>query len=238
MTKKQRKKPLYSDRNFFVKFWHFCKALFEDLATMEKNPHLFKEFGVTLFCGAQGNGKTVSMNEYLVRMRQKYPKVMIVTNFGYADEDRAFESWNDILTVRNGDEGVIFAIDELQNEFSTALSKNFPESLLGEITQQRKQRIKIVGTSQVFTRVAKPIREQTYEVVECRTIAGRWTFQKCFEADEYNDMIDAPVALKHKIRRKWRRNFVQDKHLRELFDSYKKVERIKGQEYIKNNNAF
>lgn len=236
--KKQKQKKVYSERNFFIKFGRFTRLLFEDLATMERNPNLFKEFGVTMYCGRQGDGKTVSMIEYLVRMRKKYPKVKIVTNFGYEDEDAAFNSWQDILEIRNGDEGVIFAIDEIQNEFSTKMSKDFPESLLSEITQQRKQRIKIVATSQVFTRVAKPIREQSYEVVECKTLANRWTFQKCFDADDYNDMIDAPVKVKHKVRRKWRRNFVQDVELRNMFDSYKKVARIKGTEYIKNNNSF
>ena len=104
--------------------------------------------------------------------------------------------------------------------------------MLAEITQQRKQKIKILATSQVFTRVAKPLREQTYEVVECVTVAGRWTFAKCFDADDYNTMIDSSKPdLKLKMRRKWRKNFIQDNRIRELYDSYAKVERVKRLEY-------
>ena len=39
---------------------------------------------------------------------------------------------------KNGTDGVIFAIDEIQNEFSCANSKDFPETLLSQVTQQRK----------------------------------------------------------------------------------------------------
>ena len=53
-----------------------------------------------------------------------------------------------------------------------------------------------MATSQVFTRVSKPLREQTYEVVECYTVLGRWTFQKCFDADDYNAMVDNPEPRK------------------------------------------
>jgi len=97
------------------------------------------------------------MVEYLERMRKRYPKAKIITNFGYVFEDQPMYSWEDIFTIRNGVEGVIFAIDEIQNEYNSNSWKTFPEGLLSEITQQRKQKIKIVSTSQVFTRVVKQL---------------------------------------------------------------------------------
>ena len=95
-----------------------------------------------------------------------------------------------MLKYRNGDDGVIFAIDEIQNEFSSAVSKDFLETLLSEITMQRKQKITILSSSQVFTRVAKALREQYYDVMECRTFFGRWTRIKCYDADDYCSVID------------------------------------------------
>ena len=97
--------------------------------------------------------------------------------------------------------------------------------MLAEITQQRKQRIKIVGTSQVFTRVVKQLREQTFEVVECRTIGGRWTFTRAFDAEDYNAVCERPEA-KMKLRRLWRRSFVQSKELREKYDTYAKIQKM------------
>lgn len=187
-----------------------------------------------MFTGRQGAGKTMALVEHLEQLRRKYPKALIVTNFGYKYEHMSFDSWQLLFEVRNGDEGVIFCIDEIQNEFSSASSKNFPEGLLSEITQQRKQRLKILATSQVFTRVAKPLREQCFEVVESNTFFGRWTFCKCFDADDYNEMIDSTKPdMKYKMRRKWRKNFIQDNKIRELYDSYAKVDRMSKTQYIR-----
>jgi len=223
--KKVRQKKEYSELNFFLKLVLFLKKLIEDIIHVLRYGRPFNEYGLTMYCGRQGAGKTVGMTEYLERMRRKYPKVKIVTNYGYIHEDYSMASWEDFFTIRNGLDGVIFAIDELQNEYNSNAWKTFPEGLLSEITQQRKQRIKIVASSQVYTRVVKPLREQTFEVVECTTLAGRWTFMKCFDAEDYNMVIDDPIK-KQKLRRLYRRNFVQDKKIRELYNSYAKIERM------------
>lgn len=223
--KKNNNHVKYSERGFLVKFLIFWGFLFSDIFKRLKNKDEFREYGLTLYCGKQGAGKTMAMTEYLERMRIKYPKCIICTNYNYIHQDLELDNWKKLLQVRNGDLGVIFAIDEIQNEYSSDSWKNFPEGLLAEITQQRKQKIKIVGTSQVFTRVVKQLREQTFEVVECRTIAGRWTFCKAFDAEDYNAVCDKPDA-KLKLHRIWRRNFVQNDYLRNLFDSYAKIKKM------------
>lgn len=229
MKKGMKKK--YSKQNFFIKLFKFIGFKFYDLYHILKYGRPFSEFGVTMFCGRQGAGKTVAMVEYLERMRERYPEVKIITNFGYIHETKPMQSWEDFFNERNGEKGVIFAIDEIQNEYNSTSWKTFPEGLLSEITQQRKQKVKIVATSQVFTRVVKQLREQCFEVVECRTLGGRWTFTKSFDAEEYNAVIDDPEK-KRKLRRQWRKNFIQNKRLRELYDSYAKIERLKKTEFI------
>ena len=213
----------------FTKFLEFIKYKIYDIKHFDKEE--FPEYGMTIYCGRQGGGKTTAMVEYLERMRRKYPKCLIITNFGYKYEDYPMNSWRDFFKYRNGKQGVIFAIDEFQNEYNSNDYRDFPEDLLRQITQQRKQKIKIVATSQVFTRVVKQVREQCYEVVECATLAGRWTFIKCFDADDYNLAID-DIEKKHKIRRKWRRNFVQTNALREAFDSYEVVKKLEKMQFI------
>ncbi|MEX5398792.1 zonular occludens toxin domain-containing protein [Streptococcus sp. ZJ93] len=214
-----------SKKSFYQKIVIFLGYLIHDGVSRIKNRREFREYGLTLYCGRQGAGKTMAMVEYLERMRKQYPNVIICTNFGYIHEDFPMTSWKQIFELRNGTDGVIFAIDEIQNEYNSASWKTFPEGLLAEITQQRKQRIKIVGTSQVFTRVVKQLREQTFEVVDCRTLLGRWTFTKAFDAEEYNAVCDRPEA-KMKLRRLWRKNFVQTQKLRNKYDSYAKIEQL------------
>jgi ATP-dependent Clp protease ATP-binding subunit ClpX len=216
---------------FRPKLLDFLKWVFLDVCFTLKRGKVFAEYGLTLYCGRQGGGKTISMVEYLERMRKKYPKALIITNFGYIHESCSMSSWRDLLEVRNGLDGVIFAIDELQNEYNSNNWKDFPEDLLREITQQRKQRIKIIASSQVFSRVVKQLREQCYEVVECRTVLGRWTFQRCFDAEDYNAVLDNPER-KNKLFRKWRYSFVQSDSLRSLYDTYKKIERMRSTEFI------
>lgn len=188
----------------------------------------FKPFGLWMFCGRQGSGKTVGIVYHLEEMRKKYPKAIIVTNFDYKYADFNLKSLNDLLTIKNGEDGVIFAIDELQNEFSSAVSKNFPETVLSLVTQQRKQRICILASSQVYMRVAKPLREQCFYVVDCRTFFQRWTRMKCFDAQDYNTIVDKSdvVEAKMKLRKIWKKSFIQTDFLRNLYDTYAVVLRL------------
>lgn len=219
----KKKVANYSEQMLYTKlvkfFWLKLCDFWERLLRKER---LFEEYGMTMFCGKQGAGKTISMVEYLERMRLKYPKCLIYTNFGYVHESGAFKDWQDFFSIRNGTDGVIFAIDEIQNEFDTNAWRSFPEALLSEITQQRKQRIKIVATSQVFTRVAKPLREQTQFVVDCKTHFGRWTATRCYDAYEYQAVMESPER-KGKLRAVYKKQFVQDAGIRGLYDSYAKI---------------
>lgn len=221
---------------FFSKFVDFIRWEIYDFLMLLINGRKFNLYGLTIFCGRQGGGKTISMVEYLDRMKDKFPDCKIVTNFNYIRQDMPFTDWRQFTEVRNGLDGVIFAIDELQNEYNSNNWQDFPEELLSTVTMQRKQRIKIVATSQVFTRVVKQLREQCYEVVECKTILGRWTRQKCFDADDYNSIVDSLTPKrKFQTRKKWRYSFIQSNNIRSLFDSYAVVESIKNKDYIKRN---
>lgn len=221
------------------KTWQFYYWKLVDLVRFIKHGKKFSEFGLTMFCGRQGAGKTSGMVWYLETMRKRYPKAKIVTNIDYVHQDQPFLSWEDLINIRNGEDGVIFAIDELQNHYSSLDWKDFPEYLLSEITQQRKQRVKIIASSQVFTRVVKQLREQTFEVVECRTLLGRWTFLKAFYADDYNYYADHPDPdKKRKMRKVWRASFIQSDKFRTLFDTYAKVQRLAKAKPIPREQRF
>jgi len=215
----------YWKQAFYKKLYYFVKFLTLDIYHQTKDKS-FNEYALTIFAGRQGSGKTMSLVAELERVRNEYPDVMICTNFGYKYQDVALVDWQQILDLRC-DAGIVFAIDEIQNEFDIYNARSFDTNILRVVTQQRKQKIKMYATSQVFTRVSKPLREQTYEVVECFTIFGRWTFQKCFDADDYNQVIDSTnPEKKQSIKRKWRRNFVQNDYIRNLYNSYAVIENM------------
>lgn len=193
----------------------------------------FGLFGVRCYTGEQGTGKTMGMVEALARARDKYPQALIVTNFDCKYADRRLTSLNDLLTIKNGEHGVIFGIDELQNEFSSKASKDFPENLLDLITQQRKQRITIFCTSQVFSRLAKPLREQTYYVCMCKTWFKRLTRIVCYKTTDYQKFCDSVnEERRYKVSKEWAHWFVQTDALRNSYDTYSVIKRLSRKGFV------
>jgi len=87
--------------------------------------------------------------------------------------------------LEDGELGVLYLIDEIHLEFNSLESKNVPIEVMIEVSQQRKQRKHIVGTTQVYMRMAKPFREQIKNVVICRN------FFKCIQL---NRLIDGETS--------------------------------------------
>lgn len=155
-------------RNFFTRiFIDFPKQFVDDL--FEKDPEFFKYQGLIIFEGRQGSGKTMSMVEFIMRMQEEYPLSKTTTNFGLISQNKELKNWEMLMDYKNGKQGVIVGMDELQNWFSSNDSKNFPPEMLGIITQNRKNRRIILGTTQNFYLLAKAIRSQATEVRRCST---------------------------------------------------------------------
>ena len=213
VSKKPRK------RSAFLKlFYDFPKQYAHDL--FERDPDYFKEYGVHVIAGKQGSGKTVTLAYLLRYYKEWYPNLKIKTNFGYLNEDGPIEHWTDMVASNNGTYGEIDCIDEVQNWFNSLASKDFPPEMMTEITQQRKQRKSILCTSQVFTRIAKAIREQTYLLYEPITAFGCLTIVRVFSV-----LLNADgISEKKKLRKLF--FFVQDEGLRSSFDTYKKIEKM------------
>lgn len=151
-------------------------------------------------------------------MKQLYPKAIVCTNIDYLNQDYKLTSWMQLLELRNGKDGVIFVIDEVQNQ-GLDWTK-FPDTLMRLVTQQRKQSIKIFLTAQVYKTVVIQLRRQCFDVVECKTLFGRWTKYKCFDAEEYNNVIDNPTPEKKmKLPKKYRDSFIQSNYIRNLYDT-------------------
>ena len=92
----------------------------------------------------------------------------------YLAENRVFEFCDndDFKRYSNGECGVIFFVDEIQLYMNSLESKNINIEVITQISQQRKQRKHIVATSQVFGRMAKPLREQFSSVMLCKNYMG------------------------------------------------------------------
>lgn len=101
-----------------------------------------------------------------------------------------FNDADDLITYSNLDEGVIFFIDEVQLYFNSLESKNINMDVMAQISQQRKQRKHIVCTSQVFGRLAKPLREQFNAVVQCRCYLNSIQINKFLDNEDIQMSAD------------------------------------------------
>ena len=154
---------------------NFIKSIIHDFRFYKANPFYFEPSGIWLYVGSQGCGKTLSMVKTLKKLVKEYPAAIVCTNLeirGLPDGIQVvpFTDYSQIETLTNGIYGVIFVIDEIHILWNSLESKNIPVSEMACFCQMRKDRRIILGTAQVYSRIAKPIREQLRYVVMCRNI--------------------------------------------------------------------
>lgn len=150
------------------------------------NPDYFEPEGILIFCGPQGSGKTLSAVQYLLRVLNEFPYCKLVTNTSIAGvpdtvEVIEYDGLDSLKNIENGYKGVVYFIDEIHLELNSLESKNIDMDTIVELSQQRKQRKHIIGTSQVYMRMAKPLREQVKDVVICKNF---------FRYIQFNKLID------------------------------------------------
>lgn len=63
-----------------------------------------------------GSGKTIGVVRELQSIKARFPECIICTNIDYLGQDLPLTSWLQLLELRNGEKGVVFVIDEVQNQ--------------------------------------------------------------------------------------------------------------------------
>ena len=121
--------------------------------------------------------------------------------------------------VNNGTAGVIYFIDEIHNYFNSLDSKNIPIWVFGEISQQRKQRKLIVATSQLFMRVAKPLREQCDNIIACSNLLTYLMIETIYVGWDISTDSDGNITSA----KKGRKYFFQTRELRNKYDTFQKI---------------
>jgi len=211
-----------------------------------RDKNFFWPTGTQVYCGTQGQGKTISAVRHILALKKRYPRAIIVSNLNLnyfvphrfktkfqlqtilqkIDPDVEYIQFHDmeqlslaLVNVNNEHYGVIYLIDEIHTYFNALESKNIPMYVFTEISQQRKQRKLIIGTSQLFLRMAKPFREQCDNLIICKTRFNVLTIQKAYDGMSLNQDFDGSISGNMKKRG----FFFQSRHLREAYDTYQKV---------------
>lgn len=218
------------------------RSLRDDIIARQ-DKDFFWPTGTQIYCGWQGSGKTISAVNHVLKLRERYPKAKLVSNLDLKDFTKIahtqenFDSNTNseiyyfhftnvdelekLLTcVNNSKFGVIYLIDEIHTYFNALDSKNIPPHVFTEISQQRKQRKLIIGTSQLFLRMAKPFREQCNNLVVCKTILGFITMQRVYDGTTLTQDYDGSL---HGDLKKvgW---FFHTPKIRNSFDTFQKIQ--------------
>lgn len=179
--------------------------------------------GSRVYIGRQGKGKTLSMVHYVEELVAAYPDCRVFSNvklygirykFLNDDEDVAMA-----LKYENGQKGVLVLLDEAHLFFNS--KSGIPIEVLTAISQQRKDRRRIVFTSQIWNELDISIRKQVQEVIACRN----------FGRIQWNGMYDGESIVLDKSDYSYRMDKLRPgteifKHNDDLYKRYNTLQKI------------
>lgn len=227
---------------YIKRFWNLSlRTIWEDFRE-KKDPDVMIPNGSQIYHGYQGEGKTISMYWHAMKLKKRYPKALLVSNLKINDfegihvKDLAqleslsldtqreyilFETYEELIlnlrNSRNGHFGVIFMIDEIHNYFHSHDSKSMPMWIVQVFSQQRKQRLIVLGTVQDWPDVIKAIRRQVDNLIECRRLGyviRNYAIDPRAIENNYGEM-EAPIRKKG--------FFWITKRIRNGFDTYQVI---------------
>lgn len=192
------------------------------------NPDRMPCDGILCFCGEQGSGKTLSAVHYVYNLAKAYPLCKVCTNISLTwdlpNEILEYRGAEDMLSLDNGEYGIIFLLDEMHIEFNSLESKGMDVHIFELVSQQRKARKHIVGTSQVFGRLAKPFREQFKYAVMCDNFMGYIFKQEIYSAKNVASGEDITVKLTPRANK----FYIPSPEDFEMYDTRQIIKRVRG----------
>lgn len=153
--------------------------------------------GSRVYFGFQGQGKSLSMVNYAFMVKKAFPKCRLYSNMVLNGiEYQLLRTDADItraLRDRNGKDGVLILLDEAHLYFGkkTGISLD----VLTAISQQRKDRRKIVFSSQIWEELDISLRKQVKEIVKCKRFFNMiFNFVQDGETLRYDKLEGAYIA--------------------------------------------
>lgn len=189
----------------------------------QKPPKNQFPIGSIVFKGHQGCGKTLSLVQYVIELQKQFPDCLVYSNvhikglknYTYIDTD---EKLVEALKVQNGTQGVAVVLDEAHLYFGK--KTGIPLDVLTAISQQRKDRRRIIFTSQVWEELDISLRKQVKDIVNCKNLFGLIQINKVYDGETltYDKLSSSYVADK-----KYTYIF---KHSLELYSAYNTYQKI------------
>lgn len=187
-------------------------------------PHQFP-VGSRVYKGFQGSGKTLSMVKYAQDIAKAFPECKIYSNIIIkglpVSQYKYIETDGDLieaLELPNGGKGVLVLLDEAHLYFNkkTGISLD----VLTAISQQRKDRRRLVFSSQIWEELDISLRKQVKEIVSCKCLFGKIQINTLYDGETLAwDKLQSSYVAK-KIRT------LIFKHYNSLYQSYDTRQKI------------
>lgn len=185
--------------------------------------------------GAQGKGKTISAVHEIKKRLELYPKAIFISNVkikGIKNETNYFSTTDELVEILKtkivvGDrKGYVIFIDEIHVVLAELFGKTDP-IFLTFLSQQRKMNINIIGTSQMYNRLPRVIRDylrQSGQIIICGN------FMKAVQINRRLNMENIEEDSKNNLNYKgckWE-IFIHTIELYESYDTFAVISQIQG----------
>lgn len=198
----------------------------------------FDLFGIQMYIGYFGKGKTLCMTHRARKIYEKFgDRVRFISNYKLCDIPYIpLINFNQLVDLGeeedNKYDGTVVLIDEIQSVLSHRNFSNFPLELIGILTQQRKRHVIILCSSQRFFMVDKLFRSITDYVIDCNKY---WRFQHCelFDAWDYENAMNRDI-LRRKQNIWW---FVKNQDYN-CYDTSEMISKCSADDFLSNDQAL
>lgn len=191
--------------------------------------------GSRVYKGFQGSGKTLSMVKYAQDIAKKFPQCFVYANFNIKGiknfiQIESDEDLQNALTLKLGERGVLVLLDEAHLYFNK--KNGISLDVLTCISQQRKDRRRLVFSSQIWEELDISLRKQVKEIVSCRCFAGKI---------QINTISDGETLTYDKLQGQYVAKTIRTeifKHNNDLYNSYNTFQKIiTNNEYHRDFNS-
>ncbi len=224
----------FKNKYIFPKLLELVKWLIIDFYRFIRYGKKIEFSNFYMIVGRRGAGKSQTLTYLLYNLRKQYgDKIIIATNYYFKGQDFPLEHWKQILEDYN--KPIIFGFDEIQQEFDSRDWTNFPANLFNEISQSRKKSKMIMSTAQFYEMVDIKIRKYSDYVIDAYPVMGikRWIRFKTYDRIDYEKKLaNANGLFDLKMRAVSNKSYIAGDYFREMYDSFKVIERTREKKYI------
>ena len=197
----------------------------------------FDLYGIDMFIGMFGHGKTLSMTHKANKIYKRYGNsVRFISNYELKNIPYIplinFEQLCDLGDDESEYIGTVVLIDEISSVLNNRAFAKFPMDLLSLLMQQRKRRVYIMCSAQRQKMVDIIFRNITTYCIDCRKF---WRFcnLRYYDAWDYENAPNIQV-LKPKFNYWW---FVRNKDF-DSYDTSQMISRTACADFISNDDAI